>query len=70
MRLHTLLYFRPFEYWTDAADKPFQPGNDYYIGENSKFYAAVLKRFRWQDFAPIADEKAILQVQNKLASQG
>ena len=37
-----------------APGKPFNPGNYYYVGGNTKLYGAVLLRYRAQDFAPIA----------------
>ena len=43
-------YFRPQETWYDAAGAGFNPGNYYYVGGNSKFYGAVLTRFRREDF--------------------
>ena len=46
--------FRPDEQWLDGEGKPFNPGNYYYVGGNSKLYGAVLLRYRAQDFAPIA----------------
>lgn len=46
-------HFRPDEEWLDGAGKPFNPGNYYVAGGNSKFYGAVLMRYRAQDFAPI-----------------
>lgn len=46
--------FRPDETWLDGAGQPFNPGNYYYVGGNSKLYGAVLIRFRAQDFSPIA----------------
>jgi choline dehydrogenase-like flavoprotein len=45
--------FRPKETWFDAAGEPFNPGNYYYVGGNTKLYGAVLIRFRAQDFSPI-----------------
>jgi choline dehydrogenase-like flavoprotein len=45
--------FRPKETWFDATGEPFNPGNYYYVGGNTKLYGAVLIRFRAQDFAPI-----------------
>lgn len=42
--------FRPDELWRDAQGRPFNPGNYYYVGGNSKFYGAVLIRYRAQDF--------------------
>jgi len=47
-------FYRPTETWTDGAGKPFSPGNYYYVGGNSKFYGAVLIRYRACDFRPIA----------------
>ena len=44
--------YRPDETWLDGADKPFNPGNYYYVGGNSKFYGAALIRYRETDFAP------------------
>ncbi len=46
-------HFRPSEEWLDATGTPFNPGNYYYAGGNSKFYGAVLIRYRAQDFAPL-----------------
>jgi choline dehydrogenase-like flavoprotein len=47
-------FYRPKETWTDASGEPFNPGNYYYVGGNSKFYGAVLLRYRAQDFRPIS----------------
>ena len=46
--------FRPDETWLDGAGQPFNPGNYYYVGGNSKLYGAVLFRFRARDFEPVA----------------
>jgi choline dehydrogenase-like flavoprotein len=46
--------FRPEESWLDGAGRPFNPGNYYYVGGNTKFYGAVLIRYRAQDFEPIS----------------
>ena len=43
--------YRPEETWYDAAGRAFNPGNYYYVGGNSKFYGAVLTRYRREDFA-------------------
>jgi choline dehydrogenase-like flavoprotein len=43
--------FRPSEVWRDTAGRRFNPGNYYCVGGNSKFYGAVLIRFRREDFA-------------------
>ncbi len=45
--------YRPAETWIDGAGAVFNPGNYYYVGGNSKFYGAVLLRYRAQDFRPI-----------------
>lgn len=45
--------FRPEESWLDSKDKPFNPGNYYNVGGNSKFYGAVLMRYRREDFDPV-----------------
>lgn len=42
--------FRPKEEWRDAQGNAFSPGNYYYVGGNSKFYGAVMLRYRAQDF--------------------
>ena len=44
-------HFRPKEMWREAGGEPFNPGNYYYVGGNSKLYGAVLFRYRRQDFA-------------------
>lgn len=46
-------HFHPQETWLDGQSNEFNPGNFYYVGGNSKFYGAVLIRYREQDFAPI-----------------
>ncbi|WP_371416223.1 FAD-dependent oxidoreductase [Rubellimicrobium sp. CFH 75288] len=45
--------FRPQEEWLDAEGRPFNPGNYYQVGGNSKFYGAVLIRYRAEDFRPL-----------------
>ncbi len=42
--------FRPKEMWREAGGADFNPGNYYYVGGNSKFYGAVLIRYRREDF--------------------
>ncbi|MCY4178684.1 MAG: GMC family oxidoreductase, partial [Litoreibacter sp.] len=42
--------FRPDETWLDGQDRPFNPGNYYNVGGNSKFYGAALIRYRASDF--------------------
>lgn len=46
-------HYRPAELWSDAAGQDFSPGNYYCVGGNSKFYGAVLMRYRVEDFAPL-----------------
>jgi choline dehydrogenase-like flavoprotein len=46
-------HFRPRETWYDGKGRPFNPGNYYNVGGNSKFYGAVLLRYRAEDFQPI-----------------
>ena len=46
-------HYRPDEVWLDGDGKPFNPGNYYVAGGNSKFYGAVLIRYRAEDFAPL-----------------
>lgn len=46
-------HFRPKEVWLDGKGQPFNPGNYYYVGGNSKFYGAVLIRYRREDFSPL-----------------
>lgn len=44
-------HFRPDETWYDSDGNGFNPGNYYNVGGNSKFYGAVLTRYRREDFA-------------------
>jgi len=46
-------YFRPKEMWREAGGAPFNPGNYYYVGGNSKLYGAVLYRYRKEDFTEL-----------------
>ncbi|WP_411033573.1 GMC oxidoreductase [Shinella sp. BYT-45] len=43
-------HFRPKEMWYEADGTAFNPGNYYNVGGNSKFYGAVLVRYRREDF--------------------
>lgn len=43
-------HFRPDERWLDGNGNSFNPGNYYYVGGNTKFYGAVLLRYRAEDF--------------------
>ncbi|MBI2717637.1 MAG: GMC family oxidoreductase [Rhizobiales bacterium] len=44
-------HYRPKENWFSPDGSGFNPGNYYYVGGNSKFYGAVLFRYRKEDFA-------------------
>ena len=46
--------FRPDEVWLDGSGQPFNPGNYYNVGGNSKFYGAAMIRYREADFGPVA----------------
>ncbi len=46
-------HFRPKEEWLDGDNQLFNPGNYYNVGGNSKFYGAVLLRYRREDFSPL-----------------
>lgn len=46
-------HFRPDETWLDADGGSFAPNNYYHPGGNSKFYGAVLMRYRAEDFSPL-----------------
>jgi choline dehydrogenase-like flavoprotein len=46
-------HFRPNETWLDAEGRPFNPGNYAFVGGNTKFYGAVLLRYRAEDFHPL-----------------
>jgi choline dehydrogenase-like flavoprotein len=39
--------------WLDGDHRPFNPGNHYHPGGNSKFHSAVLMLYRAEDFAPL-----------------
>lgn len=45
--------FRADEDWLDGTDTPFNAGNYYNVGGNSKFYGAALIRYRNVDFGQI-----------------
>ncbi|MGL4404883.1 MAG: GMC oxidoreductase [Notoacmeibacter sp.] len=47
-------FFRPRENWLDKNGRAFNPGNYYVVGGNSKFYGAVLFRYRKEDFAELS----------------
>ncbi|MDP9136759.1 MAG: GMC family oxidoreductase, partial [Pseudomonadota bacterium] len=43
-------FYRPVETWFGPDGEGFNPGNYYYVGGNTKFYGAVLLRYRKEDF--------------------
>jgi choline dehydrogenase-like flavoprotein len=46
-------HFKPDESWRDISGAPLHPGNYAYVGGNTKFYGAVLLRYRAEDFRPL-----------------
>ncbi len=52
-------YFRPKEMWYEHGGQAFNPGNYYYVGGNSKFYGAVLVRYRREDFEEMAHREGV-----------
>lgn len=52
-------HFRPKEMWYEADGTPFNPGNYYNVGGNSKFYGAVLVRYRAEDFAEMKHREGV-----------
>ena len=46
-------FFKPKEVWKDARGRSFEPGNYAFVGGNTKFYGAVLLRYRAEDFRPL-----------------
>jgi choline dehydrogenase-like flavoprotein len=42
--------FRSDEEWLDGSGRAFNPGNYYNVGGNSKFFGAVMLRYRREDF--------------------
>jgi len=45
-------HYRPQETWLTPEGERFNPGNYSCVGGNTKFYGAVLMRYRAEDFAP------------------
>ena len=45
-------FYRTKERWFDGAGESFNPGIFYNVGGNSKFYGAIMYRYRSEDFAP------------------
>lgn len=52
-------HFRPKEMWHDLAGVPFNPGNYANVGGNTKFYGAVLIRYRREDFDAMEHEEGL-----------
>jgi choline dehydrogenase-like flavoprotein len=52
-------HFRPKENWFEADGRPFNPGNYINVGGNSKFYGAVLTRYRAEDFEELRHEEGV-----------
>jgi len=52
-------HFRPKETWYEAGGTGFNPGNYYNVGGNSKFYGAVLVRYRREDFEEIQHREGV-----------
>jgi choline dehydrogenase-like flavoprotein len=52
-------HFRPKEMWYEHGGAPFNPGNYYNVGGNSKFYGAVLVRYRREDFLEMAHREGV-----------
>lgn len=46
-------YFKPKDIWRDAGGRTINPGNYAFVGGNTKFYGAVLLRYRAEDFRPL-----------------
>ena len=58
-RVHANSAFRSKETWLDEAGRPFEPGNYYNVGGNSKLYGAVLIRYRAEDFGAVEHEGGV-----------
>lgn len=52
-------HFRPKEMWHEHGGAPFNPGNYYNVGGNSKFYGAVLVRYRREDFLEMQHREGV-----------
>ncbi|MCD7109608.1 GMC family oxidoreductase [Rhizobium sp. DKSPLA3] len=58
-------HFRPKETWYEwqgqgqGEHKGFNPGNYYNVGGNSKFYGAVLSRYRREDFEEMQHQEGV-----------
>ena len=52
-------HFRPKEMWYEHEGQAFNPGNYYNVGGNSKFYGAVLVRYRREDFLEMKHREGV-----------
>ncbi len=52
-------HFRPKETWYEAGGAGFNPGNYYNVGGNSKFFGAVLSRYRREDFDEMVHQEGV-----------
>jgi choline dehydrogenase-like flavoprotein len=52
-------HFRPKEMWYEHGGSAFNPGNYYNVGGNSKFYGAVLVRYRREDFLEMPHKEGV-----------
>lgn len=52
-------HFRPKELWYEADGTGFNPGNYYNVGGNSKFFGAVLARYRREDFQEMQHRQGV-----------
>ena len=52
-------HFRPKEMWHEHGGQAFNPGNYYNVGGNSKFYGAVLVRYRREDFLEMKHREGV-----------
>jgi choline dehydrogenase-like flavoprotein len=52
-------HFRPKEMWYEHGGAAFNPGNYYNVGGNSKFYGAVLVRYRREDFLEMQHREGV-----------
>ncbi|KPW59403.1 Glucose-methanol-choline oxidoreductase [Pseudomonas syringae pv. broussonetiae] len=51
--------YRNAEQWLDRDNNPFSPGVFYYVGGNTKFYGAMLPRFREADFLDVQHAEGV-----------
>lgn len=51
--------YKNSEQWYSAEGPAFQPGVYYYVGGNTKFYGAMMPRFRERDFAHVEHREGV-----------